>query len=145
MRKKREKRSYGNHEEIRDLSTWAELVKKRDRYTCVKCGDSLTPGTYLRHKIHAHHVLPRNQGGKNTLANGTTFCNKCHSKEHHKNIVAINLPEELAKKLHMLCHEENVHIKRLVLSLIRIGIATKKRQRHVRKKEASMMQLRLIS
>jgi len=57
---------------------WEELkeaTKKRDRYSCVKCGSQI--------HLHVHHKISLNNGGKNILNNLVTLCEKCHNFEHN--------------------------------------------------------------
>ena len=51
----------------------------RDRYTCQHCGKRNC-------RLQAHHVLSREQGGKDTLANLLTLCEACHHDVHQGNI-----------------------------------------------------------
>jgi len=47
----------------------------RDGYECQKCG-----GKNCR--LEAHHIIHRSGGGKDTVRNMTTLCEKCHRKVH---------------------------------------------------------------
>lgn len=60
--------------EFLSLSEWAKAVKSRDGLSCAKCG--------TKEQLHAHHVRPVYQGGKNTLKNGVTLCKGCHAETH---------------------------------------------------------------
>ena len=54
--------------------TWRKISRQvvaRDR-ACVRCG-----GT---HYLNAHHVIPRAQGGPDTLENLVTLCASCHGR-----------------------------------------------------------------
>ncbi len=64
--------------EFLSLAEWAKAVKYRDAGVCRKCGAMET--------LHAHHIRPVYQGGKNTLANGVTLCRTCHSDTHSPDI-----------------------------------------------------------
>jgi 5-methylcytosine-specific restriction endonuclease McrA len=62
---------------------WKDLAherKKLDNFTCVECGykSSSSVGTGL----HADHIIPISQGGRNTLSNLRTVCVECHKKKH---------------------------------------------------------------
>ena len=46
----------------------------RDKYQCQHC-----KGTQ---SLHAHHVRHKSQGGTNTVQNGITLCEKCHTELH---------------------------------------------------------------
>ena len=55
---------------------WVALKKacyERDHYCCRKCG---TP----QQNPHAHHVIPYERGGPDTLENLITVCRWCHTK-----------------------------------------------------------------
>jgi hypothetical protein len=56
-------------------SSWAKLVKHRDKYKCVKCGSA--------DKIQAHHIEHYKDSPNNwELSNGVTLCFDCHLNEH---------------------------------------------------------------
>jgi hypothetical protein len=62
-------------------------ILKRDSYSCQQCGWS--PASAARGKgpkryVNAHHRVPREKGGGNTLENGVTLCNLCHAAMHPK-------------------------------------------------------------
>lgn len=48
---------------------------KRDNWTCVKCGYEGTPRAG---DLHADHIIPREEGGPDTLENLQTLCVPCH-------------------------------------------------------------------
>lgn len=52
----------------------AEIVKKRDKYLCQKCGES--------DNLCVHHKRAVKLGGDHFLDNLITLCNNCHLKEH---------------------------------------------------------------
>lgn len=57
----------------------ATQVKRRDNYTCQKCGRQFPPfSTFL----HVHHILPLSRGGSNTPENLITLCRDCHKDDH---------------------------------------------------------------
>lgn len=69
---------------------WIKLRRdcfKRDNYTCIRCDN--------RNRVNdlqAHHVIPRDEGGANSLSNLVTICNDCHDIveiENHRSIAAI--------------------------------------------------------
>jgi hypothetical protein len=47
----------------------------RDDFTCQHCGKQKAP-------LQAHHIVFREQGGKDTLTNLLTLCEACHTKIH---------------------------------------------------------------
>ena len=47
----------------------------RDKYRCRKCGRKNC-------RLEAHHIIPRKDGGKDSIRNLTTLCEKCHGKVH---------------------------------------------------------------
>lgn len=56
-------------------SSWAKLIKHRDKYKCVKCGSG--------NNIQAHHIEHYKDSPNNwELSNGVTLCINCHLNEH---------------------------------------------------------------
>ena len=53
---------------------WSRLVKERDAH-CKYEECSATED------LEAHHIIPRSQGGGNTLENGITLCREHHRRE----------------------------------------------------------------
>jgi hypothetical protein len=51
----------------------------RDRYQCTYCDKKNT-------RLEVHHIVPRHQGGKDTIQNLTTLCQSCHEKLHQGKI-----------------------------------------------------------
>ena len=47
----------------------------RDDFTCQKCGAKKT-------KLHAHHIIYKEDKGKDSIFNLITLCRKCHKKVH---------------------------------------------------------------
>ena len=47
----------------------------RDGYTCRHCGTR-------KARLEAHHIVYREHGGKDTLANLLTLCERCHDRVH---------------------------------------------------------------
>lgn len=79
------------------IHRWAHAIKERDNYTCVKCGSTQS--------LLAHHILPRADGGLNTLNNGETQCARCHKLTHlaitpQQPKPAINASETLSQRLY---------------------------------------------
>ena len=59
-----------------------QKVKIRDRFVCRLCGDwkgKFYPetGAFVE-DIHAHHIIPKAQGGPDTMENLITLCDLCH-------------------------------------------------------------------
>jgi hypothetical protein len=58
----------------RDLEDFSEKQKKeilkRDGYRCVMCGR----GRKDKVELHVDHIVPKDKGGRATLANGQTLC-----------------------------------------------------------------------
>jgi hypothetical protein len=59
---------------FREHTEWMSAVLSRDRFCCVDCCSLL--------EIQAHHIVPKSQGGRDTLANGKTLCLDCHALAH---------------------------------------------------------------
>ncbi len=51
----------------------------RDGYTCQQCGKQHT-------RLEAHHIVFREQGGKDSLTNLVTLCETCHKHVHQGNV-----------------------------------------------------------
>lgn len=49
-------------------------VLKRDNFKCKKCGITAKDGA----KLHVDHVIPVSKGGKTTLSNLQTLCDRCN-------------------------------------------------------------------
>lgn len=54
----------------------------RDDFQCKICSKKNT-------KLEAHHIVPRNDGGKDTIKNLATLCDKCHDKLHQGKVTLI--------------------------------------------------------
>jgi 5-methylcytosine-specific restriction endonuclease McrA len=65
---------------------WANEVKLRDNWTCVKCGEN------NREKIIAHHKIrwQDDESLRLDINNGETLCISCHNKHHHKGRIPWN-------------------------------------------------------
>lgn len=58
---------------------WRNAIRNRAQGLCEECGATeAEKGAYH----HAHHKLPRVEGGLNTLANGILLCMDCHDAAH---------------------------------------------------------------
>lgn len=49
-------------------------VLKRDKFTCQKCGATAKDGV----KLHVDHIIPVYKGGKTTMSNLQTLCDRCN-------------------------------------------------------------------
>lgn len=59
-------------------------VLSRDKFKCVGCGAS--PATDSKCRLHIDHIIPFSKGGKTTLENLRTFCEKCNLGKGNKEI-----------------------------------------------------------
>lgn len=62
---------------------WPDRRKKvfsRDRWACQRCGRQGGPRGSAQ--LHAHHEIPKSEGGSHAVSNLTTFCDRCHAIEH---------------------------------------------------------------
>lgn len=59
--------------------SWRRAVRRRAEGKCEDCGATeQQTGAYH----HAHHIVPRCEGGQHTLANGKLLCVNCHDAAH---------------------------------------------------------------
>lgn len=72
----------------RGLTAWSLAVRKRDDYTCVRCGSS--------EHVHAHHVKPFADYPELRLdvSNGETLCEACHERQHGHPLRHLRLARE---------------------------------------------------
>lgn len=64
-------------------SDWDYLRRKvyrRDNYRCQNCGAK--GGPKGDEELHAHHIVPKNNGGSDEVSNLTTVCKQCHNAIH---------------------------------------------------------------
>jgi hypothetical protein len=62
----------------------AQEVRKRDNYSCQKCGGN---GPRDKIELHVHHIVPRGRGGSDALTNLITLCKICHeSQPYHSKL-----------------------------------------------------------
>jgi len=57
-------------------------VLKRDNHRCQNCGRE--GGNQGPAELHAHHVVPRKDGGSDKVSNLRTLCKECHNAIHHE-------------------------------------------------------------
>ena len=72
-----------------DWDARRKRVYRHDDWTCTQCGRKSGPhsnGDGVR--LHAHHMVPRSEGGSNQLSNLTTLCKSCHNAAHEHDITA---------------------------------------------------------
>jgi hypothetical protein len=55
-------------EQILSVTEWRRRVRERDGFKCVRCGSP---------EADVYFLVPRSLGGRTTLANGITLCQKC--------------------------------------------------------------------
>lgn len=55
-------------------------VLKRDNFKCQKCGITVKDGA----KLHVDHIVPVSKGGKTTLSNLQTLCDRCNLGKSNK-------------------------------------------------------------
>ena len=55
-------------------------VYQRDDYTCQNCGT--TGGPRGNAELHAHHIVPKSNGGTHKRSNLKTMCSECHKAIH---------------------------------------------------------------
>lgn len=66
-----------------DWDTRRRQVYQRDRYKCGNC--QAEGGPYGDTEVHAHHIVPKSQGGSDRFGNLVTLCADCHARVHHDN------------------------------------------------------------
>lgn len=72
---------YIPEEGVRDRQVPKHLRNKtleRDDFSCVRCGST--------EELEAHHIIPRDRGGDDTLENMATLCHDCHQEAHSKSL-----------------------------------------------------------
>ena len=68
-----------------------KAVYARDGYRCALCDST----RYLQ----IHHVVPRGEGGTNSIQNLITLCSVCHAQAHGIDIVHPDFDEEHMQQL----------------------------------------------
>ena len=66
-----------------DWNTRRRQVYQRDRYSCSNCRSE--GGPYGDSELHAHHIVPKSEGGSDRFTNLVTLCADCHSRVHTDN------------------------------------------------------------
>jgi 5-methylcytosine-specific restriction endonuclease McrA len=70
--------SYSN-----DKVDWWDMVaqvRRRDRDTCQKCGETDKEVKARSDSMDTHHIIPLSRGGRTILSNLELRCGRCHSK-----------------------------------------------------------------
>ncbi|MDL0140737.1 HNH endonuclease [Halobacterium salinarum] len=67
-----------------DWDSRRKEVYQRDEYTCQNCG--ATGGTSNDVELHAHHIVPKSQGGTHQLSNLVCICAQCHDAIHNSSV-----------------------------------------------------------
>lgn len=57
-----------------------DKVRRRDDYTCQRCG--LSAHEQESHTLEVHHITPRSAGGTDETDNLITLCQVCHDELH---------------------------------------------------------------
>lgn len=63
-----------------DWNSRRKKVYKRDNYICQNCGKK--GGSNGSAELHAHHIVPKSNGGSHELSNLQTVCSGCHDAIH---------------------------------------------------------------
>ncbi|MFC7177851.1 HNH endonuclease [Halosegnis marinus] len=63
-----------------DWDTRRKDVYQRDDYTCQNCG--ARGGPQGNAELHAHHIVPKSNGGTHKRSNLKTMCSECHKAIH---------------------------------------------------------------
>jgi hypothetical protein len=82
--------SHEHRNEWLDIIYWPEDFQRqrkkameRDNYACQDCQMSRKEHMKkFNQDLHAHHIVPRSQGGSNFVDNLVILCQECHIKRH---------------------------------------------------------------
>lgn len=66
-----------------DWDTRRRQVYQRDQYKCGNCQSE--GGPYGNTEVHAHHIVPKSEGGADRFSNLITLCADCHARVHSNN------------------------------------------------------------
>ena len=69
-----------------DWDSRRKRVYNRDAYSCQNCGTQ--GGKHNNVELHAHHIVPKAQGGSHDTSNLITLCKECHNTVHSKSKLA---------------------------------------------------------
>lgn len=78
-------------------------IKERDSHQCQMCGLPETENEVLA----IDHVIPEDSGGKGTLENGITLCNKCNNIKKNLNVTTFG--KKLFEKYLTICKKSGLH------------------------------------
>lgn len=67
-----------------DWNSRRKDVYQRDDFRCQNCGRKGGPKGNT--ELHAHHVVPKSNGGSHELSNLKTLCKRCHKATHGDSI-----------------------------------------------------------
>lgn len=66
-----------------DFQRQRKKALERDKKTCQDCGmTNLEHIKKFNQSLHAHHIVPRIDGGSNYVDNLVILCQECHIKRH---------------------------------------------------------------
>lgn len=92
-----------------DWDTRRKQVYKRDSYKCQNCGRA--GGVHGNAELHAHHIVPKSNGGTHKKSNLKTVCRECHNAIHGNSIAPSG------KEQHKQTQHAGLYIKKLPLDL----------------------------
>jgi hypothetical protein len=64
-----------------DWDARRKRVYQRDNYTCQNCG--FDTSSVDNASLHAHHIVPKSNGGSHRVSNLVALCKDCHNAIHH--------------------------------------------------------------
>lgn len=76
------KKGYSKHQRSIMTNDLREAIKKRDNYTCCKCGNSVYDEPNLL--LEVDHIIPVSKGGKTEASNLQTLCWRCNRLKSNK-------------------------------------------------------------
>jgi hypothetical protein len=74
-----------------DWENIRQNIYQRDNYTCQDCGRQGGPKGSA--ELHAHHIIPKSEGGSHKSGNLKTLCVSCHNNQHEHDITKISSTE----------------------------------------------------
>lgn len=76
------KKGHSKHQRSIMTNDLREAIKKRDNYTCCKCGNSVYDEPNLL--LEVDHIIPISKGGKTEASNLQTLCWRCNRSKSNK-------------------------------------------------------------